>query len=257
MSVAEALVEWRTFYSAVAEAGGTLLGLVFVGITIHLGRHPLDLRTRALGLGAILALLHPLLVALTMLLPVAPAVQGMICLVIAASGLVATVRIFAFEARHRGRETRFTVAYRYFLPLAAEVILAFAGLGLVIGSRLGLYGLPVFLTLMVIVGTQDAVDLLFGTSVAGRPGDGLFQIGGDEARVAHLSSVAPNNQCWLLEEQGASKMSGARRFPSGCSLVVLNLTEGRNPGGGVRGVQGPDSPGASGSVQNCPVPSAS
>jgi hypothetical protein len=39
MSVSDALVEWRTFYSAVAEAGGTLLGLVFVGITIHLGRH--------------------------------------------------------------------------------------------------------------------------------------------------------------------------------------------------------------------------
>ena len=189
MSVAEALVEWRSFYSAVAEAGGTLLGLVFVGITIHLGRHPLDLRTRALGLGAILALLHPLLVALTMLLPVASVVQGMICLVIAASGLVATVRIASFETRHRGRETRFTVAYRYFLPLAAEVILAFAGLGLLVDSRLGLYGLPVFLTLMIVVGTQDAVDLLFGTSVAGRPGDGLFQVGGDDAMAA--SDVEP------------------------------------------------------------------
>jgi hypothetical protein len=194
MSVAEALVEWRTFYAAVAEAGGTLLGLVFVGITIHLGRHPLDLRTRALGLGAILALLHPLLVALTMLLPVASVVQGMICLVIAASGLVATVRIAAFETRHPGREPRFAVAYRYFLPLAAEVILAFAALGLLIGSRLGLYGLPVFLTLMVIVGTQDAVDLLFGTSVAGRPGDGLFQLGGDEARVVNQEMESPGHE---------------------------------------------------------------
>src|SRR5512132_3592973 len=193
MSVAEAVVEWRTFYSAVAEAGGTLLGLVFVGITIHLGHHPLDLRTRALGLGAILALLHPLLVALTMLLPVASVVQGMICLVIAASGLVATVRIASFETRHRGRETRFTVAYRYFLPLAAEVILAFAGLGLLVDSRLGLYGLPVFVTLMVIVGTQDAVDLLFGTSVAGRPGDGLFQISGDEAMVVNDDVEPPGH----------------------------------------------------------------
>jgi hypothetical protein len=194
MSVAEALVEWRTFYSAVAEAGGTLLGLVFVGITIHLGRHPLDLRTRALGLGAILALLHPLLVALTMLLPVAPLVQGIICLVIATSGLVATVRIAAFETRHPGREPRFTVAYRYFLPLAAEVILAFAGFGLLVDSRLGLYGLPVFLTLMVIVGTQDAVDLLFGTSVAGRPGDGLFQIRGDEAMAVNQEMERPGHE---------------------------------------------------------------
>jgi hypothetical protein len=51
MNVSDALAEWRTFYAAVAEAGGTLLGLVFVGITIHLGRHPPDLRTRALGIG--------------------------------------------------------------------------------------------------------------------------------------------------------------------------------------------------------------
>ena len=106
MSVADALVEWRTFYAAIAEAGGTLLGLVFVAITIHLGRHPLDPRTRALGIGAILAL---------------------------------------------------------------------AALALLVDSRLGLDALPVFLTLMLIVGTQDAIDLLFGTTVAGRPGDGLFQ----------------------------------------------------------------------------------
>ena len=42
------------------------------------------------------------------------------------------------------------------------------------GALLGLYALPVSLALMVIVATQDAVDLVFGTTVAGRPGDGLF-----------------------------------------------------------------------------------
>jgi hypothetical protein len=193
MSVSDALVEWRTFYSAVAEAGGTLLGLVFVGITIHLGRHPLDLRTRALGIGAILALLHPLLASLVMLLPVARLVQGMVLLVIATSGLVATVRIASFETRHRGRDTRFTGDYRYFLPLAAELILALAALALLVDSRLGLYALPVFLTLMVIVGTQDAVDLLFGTSVAGRPGDGLFQLSGDEAMVVNDDVEPPGH----------------------------------------------------------------
>ena len=56
MSVSDALVEWRTFYAAVAEAGGALLGLLFVAITIHLGRHPRDLHARALALGAITSL---------------------------------------------------------------------------------------------------------------------------------------------------------------------------------------------------------
>ena len=190
MSVSEALVEWRTFYAAVAEAGGTLLGLVFVAITIHLGRHPLDVRTRALGIGAILALLHPLLASLVMLLPIAPVVQGIVLLVIATSGLAATVRIASFETRHPGREPRFVVAYRYFLPLAAEVMLALAALGLLLDSQLGLYALPVFLTLMLIVGTQDAIDLLFGTTVAGRPGDGLFQVSGD-ASIIDNDGVEP------------------------------------------------------------------
>ena len=157
---------------------------MFVGITIHLGRHPLDLRTRALGLGAILALLHPLMASLVMLLPVEPVVQGTLLLVIAASGLVATVRIASFKARHPGPETRFTMAYRYFLPLAAEAILALAALALLVDSLLGLYALPVFLTLMLIVATQDAVDLVFGTTVAGRPGDGLFQVEQDAGRQA-------------------------------------------------------------------------
>jgi hypothetical protein len=49
--VADALAEWHDFCAAVAEAGGSLLGLVVVGITIHLGRDPLGLRTRALGRG--------------------------------------------------------------------------------------------------------------------------------------------------------------------------------------------------------------
>jgi hypothetical protein len=86
--------------------------------------------------------------------------------------------------------TRFTLAYRYFLPLAAEVILALAELALLVDWWLGLYALPVFHTLMVIVGTQDAVDLLFGTSVAGRPGDGLFQVSGDDA-MAFNDDVEP------------------------------------------------------------------
>ena len=150
MSVSEALVEWRDFYSAVAEAGGALLGLVFVAITIQLDRRPRDLHARALGMGAILALLHPLLASLVMLWPVEPVVQGVTLLVIATSGLVGTVQIASFERGHPGGETRFTSAFRYFLPLAAEVLLMVAAVAFMLDSRLGVYTLPVFMTLMYI-----------------------------------------------------------------------------------------------------------
>jgi hypothetical protein len=119
MSVSEALAEWRDFYAAVAEAGGALLGLLFVAITIRLDRHPHDRHARALAMGAIVALLHPLLASLVMLMPVAAPAQGVALLVIATSGLIATVRIASFETHHPGRESRLAAAYRYFLPLAA------------------------------------------------------------------------------------------------------------------------------------------
>lgn len=203
MSVSDALVEWRTFYSAVAEAGGALLGLLFVAITIHLGRHPRDLHARALALGAITSLLHPLLVALTMLLPVAAPVQAMVLLVIAGSGLIVTVRIASFETRHPGRETGVTAAFRYFLPLAAEVLLALAALALLVDSRLGLYAIPVFATLMFLVGAQAATDLLLGTRIAGRPGDGLFQVSGDDA-MAFDEDVKPHGLAPASDADGGA-----------------------------------------------------
>jgi hypothetical protein len=190
MSVSEALVDWRDFYAAVAEAGGALLGLLFVAITIRLDRRPHDLHARALAMGAIVALLHPLLASLVMLLPVAAPAQGVTLLVIATSGLIATVGIASFETRHPGRESRLAAAYRYFLPLAAEVLLALAALALLVDSQLGLYALPVFITLMFIVGSQDAVDLLLGTTLAVGPTGELFQ-GNAEDAVAIDDDVAP------------------------------------------------------------------
>ena len=187
MSVAEALVEWREFYAAVAEAGGALLGLLFVAITIRLDHRPHDLHARALGMGAIVALLHPLLASLAMLLPVAGPAQGIALLMLATSGLVATTRIASFKARHPSREGRGTAAFRYVLPLVAELLLVVAALALLVDSPLGLYALPVFMALMFIVGTQDAADLLLGTTLGVHPTGELFQSSGDDAVVVDES----------------------------------------------------------------------
>ena len=192
--MAEALVEWREFYSAVAEAGGALLGLLFVAITIRLDHRPHDLHARALGMGAIVALLHPLLASLAMLLPVAAPAQGIALLVLATSGLVATIRIASFKARHPGREGRGTAAFRYFLPLVAEMLLVLAALALLVDSPLGLYALPVFMALMFIVGTQDATDLLLGTTLGVPPRGELFQGRGDDAVDGDDSAVLPGRR---------------------------------------------------------------
>jgi hypothetical protein len=162
-----------------------------------------------------------------MLLPLAPFVQGIVLLVIATSGLVATVRIASFETRHPGRETRFTVAYRYFLPLAAELILALAALALLVDSPLGLYALPVFLTLMVIVGTQDAVDLLFGTTVAGRPLLGTGQPYALTIQAAAIQSDAelgglPITRLAVTQRAGQSRLNFSVANPQSAELLQLN-----------------------------------
>lgn len=45
----ETISEWHGFYGAVAGVGATLVGLVFVAISIHVARSPADTRTRRLA----------------------------------------------------------------------------------------------------------------------------------------------------------------------------------------------------------------
>jgi hypothetical protein len=71
----------------VANAGAALLGLVFVGVSIHLSARSLETETRLLGAESVTNLLYPLLVGLVMLVPVDPAVQDACLLVLGVIGL--------------------------------------------------------------------------------------------------------------------------------------------------------------------------
>ena len=71
-TLSQAIAEWRDFYAAVAGVGATLVGLVYVGISIHMGRQQLGTRTRLLGTMSGINLLYPVMTALVILMPLKP-----------------------------------------------------------------------------------------------------------------------------------------------------------------------------------------
>lgn len=162
----EAIEGWHGFYGAVANASAALLGLVFVGVLIRLGRPPFDTRTRLLGTDSVIDLLHPVLASLGMLLPVEPAAQGVGLLFLSMAGLAAIVGIAYVQISESGRERGLWLAYRYFIPLATAVILALGAIGFLADLRSAVYAPAVYVFLMLIVGTQNAWDLLLD-----RPGN--------------------------------------------------------------------------------------
>jgi hypothetical protein len=164
----EAIEGWNGFYAAVANASAALLGLVFVGVSIRLARPPLDTRTRMLGTESVVNLLHPVLAALGMLLPVEPAAQGFGLLILSTAGIAATTGIAYVQIRQPSHERRLWLAYRYFIPLLAAVILTVGAIGLIVGWRVAIYAPALYVFLMLIIGTQNAWDLLLGRP-EGRP----------------------------------------------------------------------------------------
>ena len=161
------LEAWATFYAAVANVSAALVGLVFVAVSIRVGRRSLEGRSRALGTMTCVALLHPLFASLAMLLPVSLRIRGAGLLVLASVGIVGTIAIDRYEIRQPYTARRFTFVYRFLIPLAAATILAASAILLVSGARVGLDGPPISIFLMLIVGTQNAWDLLIAARDVG------------------------------------------------------------------------------------------
>jgi hypothetical protein len=201
------MLEWRDFFAAIANAGAALVGLVFVGVSIHVSRHALDGRTRMLATIAALTLLHPLIAATAMLLPVSPRALGIGLLLLAGSGVAGIVGVDLVVLRSPREENAAVTAYRYVLPLTAEAVLLFACAALIAGWRIGLYAIATFILLMFIVGIQNAWDLLLRST--------------DEHPTATTCRIGTLARRWRLDSTGSREEPvRATSKRSGCSVDI-------------------------------------
>ena len=103
-----------------------------------------------------------MLIALAMLLPVDPTLQGAGLLVLALVNVPGLLGIAYAEVREPRREAWAWFLYRYAIPLVAQIILAAGAIGLIVGWEAGLSAPALSMFLMFIVGGQNAWDLLMG-----------------------------------------------------------------------------------------------
>jgi hypothetical protein len=155
------------FFVASTGAAAVLLGLTFVGLTIHVERRGLDGLRRGLAIGSATSLLYALFASLLMLMPEGvPAVQAIGLVLIGLFGSISAVAALA-NARHGG-STRARLAFQFVLPGIAFVLLVVGGIALILGVEQAVWGVALVVFLLITSGTQGAWDLLVSFAPEGR-----------------------------------------------------------------------------------------
>jgi hypothetical protein len=163
MQVEDAIGQWSDFYVAATGASAVLLGLVFVGLSIHFDRSRRGLPVRGLAIEAATSLFYPLIISLAMLIPEGrPQAQAVLLTTIAVFGFWASGAAF-LEARRR-RPQPIALVLRFLVPWLAMVVLAVAGLGLALTWAPALWLVAAVVFVHLTVGTQNAWDLLLGAA---------------------------------------------------------------------------------------------
>jgi hypothetical protein len=159
MDVAAAIEAWQVFFVALAGAAAVLLGLTFIGASIHLERRGRALWHRDLAISSGTSLFYAMIIALIMLIPDGrPAAQAVLLLLFAGLGFQSSrVAYLAARARHPTRQALF---FRFILSWASMVVLAVAAAGLGLGWAPAVWLAAGVAFVNVLLGTQNAWDLL-------------------------------------------------------------------------------------------------
>jgi hypothetical protein len=165
-SFTSALEQWRDFYLLAGTAAVTLMGLLFVALSIHLDVivHPDGAHLNAMAKEAFLNLLFALMVSLMMLVPgSSQRPMGFFFMLLGAMRSVMLLRASRVAAYGGHKDLRRDYSMvRFLLPLGAYALLMVGGFMLFqrrIEEGPLLYFLPAII-LMLIVATRGAWDLL-------------------------------------------------------------------------------------------------
>lgn len=159
MDILTVIDAWEGFFVALGGAAAVLLGLTFIGASLHLERRARALWYRDLAISSGTSLFYALVISLVMLIPEGrPAAQAVLLLLAGLLGLQ-SLRVAFLAARER-HPSRQALLFRFGLTLASMVVLVAASVGFAFS-----WGPAVWLTagvafLNVVMGTQNAWDLL-------------------------------------------------------------------------------------------------
>jgi hypothetical protein len=162
-----ALGAWHEFFVVGGHTGAVLLGLVFVGIEIHLEKIHENRQMYLIAAGSALGFLYVLLFSLVMLAPpLWPWVPGFALIGLSLLTFVGSSAPFFLMRRSADRPNRSLYVIVYLLPYAASFVALAGSVGLVLGNPGSLYLIALALFIMIATGAINAwVFLIRGRSM--------------------------------------------------------------------------------------------
>ena len=159
MDVVDAIQTWEGYFTVLGGAAAVLLGLTFIGASIHLERGVRATWYRDLAISSGTSLFYALIISLVILMPDGrPTAQAVLLLVFAAFG-AQSARAAYLAARERN-PSRQALVFRFVLPLASMAVLALAAVALVLAWGPAVWVVAGVAFINVLLGTQNAWDLM-------------------------------------------------------------------------------------------------
>jgi len=168
--IAAALPAWHEFFVVGGHTGAVLLGLVFVGMEIHLDKIHENQQMYLIAAASALGFLYVLLFSLVMLTPpLWPWVPGLALLGLSLLTFVGTSAPFLAMRRSGERPTRIAYVIVYLLPYVASFIALGGSIAMFLGRQISLYLIALALFVFIATGAVNAwVFLIRGRSPLAR-----------------------------------------------------------------------------------------
>ncbi len=164
----EAIKSWETFYLLVGTAAVTLIGLLFVAITMNMDafRRRSNTDLQLFSVLTFNSFFYVLVLAILFVIPgQSPLGLGVLSLVLGGVGFFNTARQYLRARRLHRSGTDPNLAWRFVGPLVCLLLLAIISIAIMLGSTAVLYGLVAVTVFLLGSASQNAWVLLM------RPGD--------------------------------------------------------------------------------------
>jgi divalent metal cation (Fe/Co/Zn/Cd) transporter len=184
------ITQWHDFFIAAAGAGAVLLGLVFIGLTIHLEGREEKPALVPLAVDSATTLFYPVVISLVMLMPpTQPWLPSLGLLVVALfAALSASAPLVQSQLRRLWiDQATINDRVRYVVPAVASVALIGAAIWLMVDVVIALYAIGLVIGIYLVVGVQSAWNLL----LAGRFDVGAWSVTRVEDKAGDERSQPP------------------------------------------------------------------